>query len=93
MTLPVSKILKLGTVNGAIYDFVAVGDILPMHDHDEATVHFTVVCRGAVKISGPDWSQNNRAGDILDFAAGNPHEFEALEPATRIVNIIKGLRA
>ena len=44
-------------------------------------------------ISGPDWSQNNRAGDILDFAAGNPHEFEALEPATRIVNIIKGLRA
>jgi quercetin dioxygenase-like cupin family protein len=89
MAAPVAKPLSRGVIRGVIYDFASVGDVLPLHDHTAENAHISIVAKGAFKISGNGWSQTNVAGDVLDFEAGNPHEFEAIEPASRVVNIIK----
>ena len=82
--------LTLGKLVGSIYDFHLVGDILPMHQHDEETNHITFVTRGSFKAHGNGWEKIIKAGDLLNWAANDPHEFIALEPNSRIVNIVKG---
>ena len=75
-----------------IYDFPEIGDVLAMHTHDEHTVHVTIVARGAFKASGEGWEQMVKAGDFLDWAPYQPHEFVSLEADSRIVNITKNLK-
>ena len=88
MLLP--KLLEdLGDLRGAIYDFEQTGDVLPMHVHDENTVHITIVARGKIKAYSHDWSIEATPGQLLDFRVGEPHEIVALEDNTRIFNIIK----
>ena len=82
--------LALGKLKGGIYDAVAEGDILPMHDHDEATVHITIVARGPFKAHGDGWEMTAKAGDVIDWKVGQRHELIALEPNSRFVNIVKG---
>jgi quercetin dioxygenase-like cupin family protein len=41
--------LSAGSLNGVVYTFEQVGDVLPMHTHDEMTAHLTIVARGRVK--------------------------------------------
>jgi quercetin dioxygenase-like cupin family protein len=84
-----NKTLAIGSINGVIYDFEKAGDILPMHNHDETTVHITIVARGSIKVTGHGWERISNAGAVLDFKPNQPHEFEALEDNSRIVNIIK----
>lgn len=81
--------LALGDIKGSMYDFEKVGDILPKHNHDENTVHITIVARGKLKAYSHDWEMEAVAGQLLDFRAGEPHELMALEDNTRIFNIIK----
>ena len=78
-----------GDLNGAIYDFESAGDVLPKHNHDEATVHITIVARGKIKAYSHDWRIEATAGQILDFRPNEPHEIMALEDNTRILNIVK----
>jgi len=78
-----------GELSGTIYDFEVVGDVLPMHNHDETNAHITVVARGSVKASGEGWKKVFKSGAVIDFPANQPHEFVALQPNTRIVNIVK----
>jgi quercetin dioxygenase-like cupin family protein len=85
-----AKPLALGRLSGTIYDFPEVGDVLPMHTHTESDVHITVVARGAFLTRGTGWERAVQAGDVLDWRAGESHEFVASEPDSRIVNIIKG---
>ena len=80
-----------GDLNGTIYDFQFVNDILPEHEHDETNVHVTVVCRGKIKAYNKIWSQEAVAGQIINFKVGEPHEIMALENNTRIINIVKKL--
>lgn len=79
----------LGDLNGSIYDFEVAGDVLPKHNHDESTVHITIVARGKIKAYSHDWEKEATAGQIMDFRPGEPHELMALEDNTRIVNIVK----
>lgn len=79
--------LTLGRLTLTVYDFDEPGDTLPMRDHTAENVHITVVARGRVAVNGTPMD----TGRVLDFEPGNPHEFVALEPNTRIVNIVKGV--
>ena len=87
--LLVKPIENLGGLRGAIYDFEDAGDVLPKHVHTEADVHITVVARGKIRVYSHDWSTEAVAGQVINFRAGEPHEIAALEPNTRIVNILK----
>jgi len=84
-----STLLSAGKLGGVVYTFEQVGDVLPMHTHDEMTAHITIVARGRVKAHGNGWSAEYGAGSVIDFPANQSHEFIALEENSRIVNIIK----
>ena len=84
-----SKPLSAGGLSGVIYDFEVVGDTLPMHSHTELNAHLTVVARGSVKAHGNGWERVLKSGAVIDFPTNQPHEFVALQPNTRIVNIVK----
>ena len=86
------KALKLGKLQVSVYDFPDAGDELPLHDHDESTVHITIVQRGRFEISGPNWTIEADAFDnsVLDWQPGQPHAFKALEAGSRIINVVKG---
>jgi quercetin dioxygenase-like cupin family protein len=83
--------ILFGNLRGAIYDFPEIGDILPLHSHDEASAHITVVAKGKVKITAGDWVYEAECGKVVDLPANQQHEFVALEPNSRIVNIQKNL--
>lgn len=83
------KIFTTGDLQGTIYDFPEVDDILPMHDHDKKTVHITIVARGKFKVRSSTWEKIVETGLVLDWQPHQPHEFIAIEPNSRIVNIIK----
>jgi len=87
--LLVKQLDGLGDLRGGMYDFEKAGDILAKHNHDENTVHITIVARGKLKAYSHDWEQEAVAGQLLDFRAGEPHELMALEDNTRIFNIVK----
>lgn len=72
-----------------MYDFEFAGDTLAKHVHTEDDVHITIVTNGRVKAYSHDWSIEAKAGNIVDFRAGEPHEIQALEDGTRIINILK----
>lgn len=80
---------KVKSLNGTIYDFPEINDILPMHTHDENNNHITIVARGRFKISGNGWEKEAISGDVLDWKDNDPHQFQALESNSRIVNIVK----
>lgn len=85
-----SKLLEgLGDLRGAIHDFEKAGDTLYKHNHDENTVHITIVARGRLKAYSHDWELEAVVGQLLDFRPNEPHEFMALEDNTRIFNIVK----
>jgi quercetin dioxygenase-like cupin family protein len=86
----VDKGFALGKLSGLIMDFQLVGDKLPMHTHGSADVHITIVARGSFTARGDGWEREVKSGDVLDWQPEQPHEFEALEDRSRIVNIIKG---
>lgn len=83
------KPFQLGKLTGAIYDFPEVDDVLPMHIHNEENNHISIVARGSFKAHGNGWERVVSAGDVVDWKANDPHEFIALEPNSRLVNIQK----
>ena len=83
------RLENIGDIRGTMYDFEKSGDILPKHNHTELDAHITIVARGKIKAYSHDWEQEGVAGQVLDFRAGEPHEFMALENNTRIFNILK----
>lgn len=83
------KRLAIGKLSGTIYDFEYEGDELPLHVHDETDIHISIVARGRVKAFGGGWETEASAGAVLDWQVGQYHGFIALEPNTRLVNIIK----
>jgi len=87
--LLVKRLENLGQLNGTMYDFESVGDILAKHVHTVDNVHITIVSRGKVKVYSHDWEQIAEAGQLIDFQPNQPHEIMALENNTRIFNIVK----
>ena len=84
------KDIVFGKLRGSIYDFPEVGDELPLHTHTETDVHISVVARGKLRAFGDGWEQIVEVGMLLDWEPGVYHGFIALEPNSRLVNIIKG---
>ena len=87
--LLVKPLASLGDINGAMYDFEKVGDILPKHTHTEENAHITIVARGKLKAYSDDWEIVAVPGQLINFESGQDHELMALEDNTRIFNIIK----
>jgi quercetin dioxygenase-like cupin family protein len=83
------KRLSLGKLFGSVYDFPEINDVLEMHKHTDRDVHITIVARGSFRIHGEGYDITSKAGDVLDWDVNQLHEFIALEPNSRIVNIIK----
>jgi quercetin dioxygenase-like cupin family protein len=90
MALPAMQRLVIGGLTGSTYTFADVGDELPLHDHDEATAHISIITRGRFTVSGPGWSKVKGPGPIDDFPPGHPHQFTALEAGSVVVNILRG---
>jgi quercetin dioxygenase-like cupin family protein len=86
-----ANVVSFGKLNGTIYDADGEGDVLPMHSHDEDTVHITIIARGSFKAHGDGWEMTAKAGDVIDWKVGQAHELIALEPNSRFVNIRKGV--
>ena len=82
---------QFGVLQGMIFDFEQAGDLLPMHNHTEADVHITIVSKGSFRAHGDGWEMILKAGQIVDWDAGQAHELIALEPDSRFVNIVKGI--
>lgn len=85
-----TKQISFGVINGTIYDFPEVDDVLPMHTHNEQSVHISIVAKGSFKAHGDGWERVLVSGNVVDWPANYPHEFIALEAGSRLVNIIKG---
>ncbi len=87
--LSVEYLQNCGDIAGAMYTFEKSGDVIPKHNHSESDAHITIVARGRIKVYSHDWEIEATAGQMLNFRAGEPHEFMALEDNTRIFSIIK----
>jgi len=83
------KLLNVDSIRGIVFDFPEVGDVLPMHTHDETNVHITICARGRLRVFSNQFELEISAGEVWDWEDGVWHGFEALEPNSRIVNIIK----
>lgn len=88
-----NKQFQFGQISGVVYDFLESGDILERHSHDENTAHISIIARGSFEVRGDGWKRDALLGQIIDFPAGQFHEFEALEPGSRLVNVIKTAKA
>ena len=80
-----------GDLRFTIYDFGKVGDVLPPHVHlpEDRSGHVTVVADGRVELITSTERIALSKGDVVDIADGEVHSFEALEPRSRIVNVVK----
>lgn len=78
-----------GDLKAQIYNFENANDVLDEHNHDRLTVHITIVCKGKVLIKSMGFTRKAESGEIVDFYENQPHEIIALEPNTKIVNIVK----
>jgi quercetin dioxygenase-like cupin family protein len=84
-----AKSFTFSKINGTIYDFPLIGDMLPMHTHDETNNHISIISRGSFKAHGDGWELMLAAGNVVDWPLHQAHEFIALETNSRLVNIIK----
>lgn len=75
---------------GFILTFENPGDILPMHSHQEDTVHVTCIMRGRFRVHGPTIGDNEYSeGTFLDWAVGTEHEIIALTANARLAQFLK----
>ncbi len=88
-SVKIIPLTDIGDIHGAIYDFEKAGDIVEKHTHSDFDAHITIVARGKLKAYSHDWEKEAVAGQVFDFAPGEPHELMALEDGTRIFNLIK----
>ena len=74
---------------GVMYVFQTPGLALDTHTHIDDNVHFSVVVSGSYTVVRQSTGTSTAvAGDLLDFAANDPHSITCVEPGT-IVNVLK----
>ena len=86
-----TKLLEFGKIRLNSQTYENIGDTLPMHNHlnDPAYTHITIVSRGSFIMRGNGWEKTVIAGDIIDWQPEIFHEFESLEPNSKLANITK----
>jgi quercetin dioxygenase-like cupin family protein len=87
----------IGDTRGAVYDFAAAGDTLPMHDHADEDSHTMIVTVGRVllrveQIDGTVMETEHGAGAFVDTHSGFPHEIVALADGARTIHHVKKYR-
>lgn len=82
---------NFGALNGSLYIAKEVGDVLPMHSHNEESLHITFILEGSFKVIGYGWEMIAKPGQFIDWQVGQGHELIALEPNSRFLNILKGV--
>jgi hypothetical protein len=97
MAMPKISSSQLGDLSLLMYDFEKPGDVLPMHNHTEATAHVIFVTRGTVLILvlNPDNSVDSHlaeAGEVVDTFAGFPHSVVGIAANSRTVHIPKKMQ-
>ena len=80
---------EFGYLRILIYDFPEVGGTLPMHCHKLGGAHISVVARGSFNSKGSGWEKSMPLGSVIDWDENQWHEFVALEPDSRLVNVVK----
>jgi quercetin dioxygenase-like cupin family protein len=78
--------LQIGEAFAILYRFDKKGDGIPMHEHPPHLEHDIACTRGSVRVHGPKWEQHLLAGRILHFDSSQPHEIEALEDNSSVLN-------
>ena len=78
-----------GNLRGVHIYFDEVDDVLPLHTHPVGSAHITFVRRGRLLIIHP--RGNHRIvepGALLKFDPDEEHGYRALEPNSKITNVI-----
>ena len=67
---------------GTHYTFHHEGVSLTRHNHDDATIHYTLIVSGVFKIEKDSDSTPiiAKTGDMLDFNINDPHSITCIEP-------------
>ena len=63
--LLIKQLENLGDIKGTRYDFEKAGDILRKHNHDENTVHITIITNGRLKAYSHDWEIEATSGQLI----------------------------
>lgn len=79
---------------GTVYLFEKAGDVLPAHTHTEESNHITALLYGSLRCMGHSRYEGaviraQPGGTIVNWKAGEPHGFVALEDGTTIMNLAK----
>jgi len=85
----ITKPVKIKNLSGTIYDFENIDDELPRHTHGENDVHISIVAKGKLKVISDTWEHDAECGTVLDWEPGVYHTFVALEPGSRLINLVK----
>jgi quercetin dioxygenase-like cupin family protein len=82
-----------GSLSGVVYGY-DVDDTLPVHVHDEASNHITIIMAGSFRCIGNPVIEGKvlKTGQVVDWPANQPHGFVALENGSRMLQIAKGTR-
>lgn len=79
---------------GTIFTLQKAGDVFPVHTHTENDNHITALLFGGVRCVGhPKYEgvevRAKPGGTIINWTAGEPHGFVALEDGATLMNILK----
>lgn len=87
----ISEPFEAGDLRGTKHTLEKAGDVFPVHAHGESDVHISVVARGSLRCIGRAAIEGEiiKAGDVIDWNAGEPHGFVALDDGSVLVNVIK----
>lgn len=87
-----TKSFQIGDLRVTVFDFKEIGDFWPIHIHTEESMnnHISIVkgrilCHGHPEFEGKILEN----GQLVDWPVNKDHGFEALEPNSRLVNIVK----
>lgn len=86
-----TKMITLGNLKGTVYFYERAGDELPIHVHDQATNHITVISIGSFRCVGNPAIMDRvlEQGQVIDWPANQPHGFIALSDGAKMIQINK----
>ncbi len=86
-----SKPLALGQLVGTVFFYERAGDELPVHVHDEATNHISIISIGSFRCVGNPHIEGKilEQGAVVDWPANQPHGFVALSDGAKMIQISK----
>lgn len=94
----IQRTLKVdGAAWGIIYTLEKIGDEFPVHVHNEADNHITLLAYGGVRCMGhPKYEgvviEARPGGTVVNWTAGEPHGFVALSDGATLMNLFKERR-